>query len=316
MKVGILGVDKSNHNYKKIYGWINAFSKISEVIHIPELDNHDTINQKIYEYDIDIIFGETYTSVFEKIDLDKIKCFVFWGDVNIDLLLEYSDKFKSTRFIMAHKSIMTEESLSHYSKISNFYMDVDTFKMINLLKTSEFIISENAYRVKENLYYTYLPCCLSEEGNLNPIEYDICYFGTTYNRPRVNKILEVLRNNGFRVKSTLFDGHIDPEDCIDYYSKTICTISEMVGPVYLEYPVRLGECSANGCKLMMIDDIGINNYTNSKLVPDYQNISDIKQITNYIESVKADDNIRYKFQKEFNSTYDNALDILMKVINL
>lgn len=317
MKVGILGTDKSNHNYKKIYGWIDAFSKICEVVHITELDNEIIINKIVTDEKIDVLFGETYPSVFSNIDYTNLKAFVWWGDIAIELSMKVAEEFKNTKFIMAHKSIMSKESLSHFSKVHNtqMYMEIDIPRIIDIFENSK-KIDRHTHKITDNLFYTYLPCCLSKIGQLSEIEYDICYFGTTYNRPRVNVVLQTLKDMGYRVKSTLFDGHIDPEDCIELYSKTICTISEMVIPVYIEYPVRLGECSANGCKLLMIDDLSIQDFCKSDIVPNYKQITNIQDVVDYIEIVKSNDTIRSDFYNEFNATYDNALNILMNVLNM
>lgn len=314
-KVFINGIDKTNFNYRKIYGFIESFSKNYTVIHNP--DDITIFSSLKQNNDIDIFFGETGQGL--NIDYTNIKNVVLWANYDVRKILELSKKFKDTRFILASKSLMHNREITrdyiekfgkHYQIYGNEGQDLVNF--MNIIDSSN-KLSNNSYQLTDNLFYIYLPCSLSEHGNLNFVEYDVCYFGTSYNRPRVNNALNVLSKAGFSVKTTNIQGFISPEECFNLYSKTICTISEQIHPVQLEYPVRLGESSANGCKTFLYDDLSLHR-EKSNLVPMYKKIENLEEVVEYISKVKRNDDLRKDIYNSHMATYDEAVSFIKSLL--
>lgn len=314
----IIGINNTNPNYKKIYGFINSFKKKYNVFHISD-DSTDTINRCISENHIDTIFCETAN--FMNINFKNIKNCILWSNYDIIKIMTIAESNLNTKFIFCCKSPIHDEEIvkkyitnhgKNYSVHEQEGQDLQNF--INIFNKSKKINKDTAV-ITNNLCYTYLPCSLSELGTIRDIEYDLCYFGTIHNRPLVNQTLIEFGKKGYRVISTLFSGNIKPEKCIEIYSKTICTISEQVHPVGLEYPVRLGESTANGCRFFLYDTFGLSPSISEK-IPDYTTIKNSNEIVTYIDKIRNDDSERKKLYNNFHSTYDNSVNELVKLLEL
>lgn len=320
MNTMVLGIGRSNHNYKKIIGFVNSLSKIHNVIHVDD-GNKDTMNQTIYDEKIKFVFGETLQIC--NIDFTNVDMCFFWGDEKIDSFVELTQKFPNTKFIYGHKSLLYIDKLFSkfiqtysYGNLDSNLTTKEYLVYYNYIKNSEKIDEFGTYKVSNNLLLMYVPCCHSEIGKLEEIKYDVCYFGTIHNRPKVLNTLNILNNMGYSIKSNLIDGHIDPEDCIKYYSESICTLHEQVWPVDLEFPVRMGECSANGCKLFNFDNLKHFENEIPYFIPQYETITDIDTIVKYIEDVKKDNKIREKFYLNFNYTYDFSINRILEAFRI
>jgi len=312
----IIGIDKTNPNYKKIYGFINSFKKKYNVFHISQ-DTKEIINSCIVSNRIDTIFCET--SNFMNIDFTNVSNCILWSNYDINKILKISNLYLNTKFIFCCKSAIHKEEvvrkyISKHGKRYQFHLEegqnLEIF--LEVFKKSK-KIDEDSCIITNNLCFTYLPCCISEPGTIRDIEYDICYFGTVNNRPLVNETLKYFFQKGYRVASTLFLGHISPEKCIEIYSKSICTVSEQVHPVGLEYPVRLGESTANGCRFFLYDQFGLSCNISEK-IPEYTKINTKNDLVKYIELIKKDTHEREKLINNFSCTYDKAVDNLVNLL--
>jgi hypothetical protein len=306
MNILVLGIGKENFNYKKIEGFYNAFSRIGDTEWV------ETIFQcKRKKYDI--IFGElSLDTLINNIEYYKtidVKYHIIWGTFDPKKLKKLSENRKDVQFINACKSNIFDKNIiqNYISKYGPYYqmsgeegLNIETFNS----------------DPTENLKYCYLPCSLSEKPSdfFDEKPIDVCYFGTSYNRPNVTQSLNHLSKK-YNVVTNLRDltGIIGPETCFNYYKKSKVVLSESCHPVLLEYPVRLGESTANGCRLFLLEDIPLK--TNNLLIPDHTYTSNyedyLHKIENYLDNFTL--NHSYDLYKNFESTYDNAVSYLMSL---
>lgn len=316
MKVLVGGIDESNYNYRKIKGFIDAFSLRFSTVHT--LGSSNAVSSALKDNRFDIAFGE-----FDDVELlakGNIKNCVFWGNIDIDWVASIANSHPNKNFVLAPKSVMHIESVTSefISTRGNLYQKIgsegqDLHRLSHLFKQST-KINDFTYRISKNFVYTFLPCSLSQVYTPLKAEYDICYFGTPYNRPKVAAVLAALLAKGYRVKSSMIDGFIHPEDCIQLYRKSVCNITQQVQPVELEHPVRLGESSGCGCATFVIDTMMSSNY-NDILVPNFMIAESIEQIESYI-SLNRDLEKRIRISNEFTSTYENAVERIMQSVNI
>ncbi len=313
MKILVVGINKENFNYKKIEGFNNSFSKIGKVEHVT---NFFDASEKFY----DIVFSEMKLSeIFlniEKYKTFNIKTHIIWCSYSIDKLIELSKIKPETFFIGAYKSNVFDRKISesYIEKYKTNFYQMSGEEGLNLFD----FLNLKSNLINENLFLTYLPCCLSEKKADFIIEkkYDICYFGTLNNRPKLKKIINEL-NNFYSLKTNAWDsqGIISPEECYELYRISKITISEQVNPVELELPVRLGESSSVGCKFFLLSEIELQDL-NNELIPNFYSSKNseelICEIRNYL------DNFNYNKSKSiydnFVSTYDNATNNLLNII--
>lgn len=310
MKILLVGIDKSNFNYRKVEGFYNAFSKIGEVEWVTNF-----FDCKSNEYDI--VFGEygvqQLLSNFDRYKQMQIKAQVIWGAYEISNVIKLAEARPDIFFINAHKSSMfdTDALNEHISKYGNDYLRYGGEEGIHL---PDYLGIKNP--IRENLILAYLPYCLSEVHPFHETKnYDICYFGTLGNRPNIARMLESLSKD-YTVLGNAWDrqGIIDPNSCYEYYKECKVTLSEQVHPIRLEYPVRLGEATSTGCRLFQLQSININ--TNSHLVPDYTACFDfdnmIDSVKNYLDNFSVEDS--RKLYDSFTSTYDEAVEYVLHMI--
>ena len=154
-----------------------------------------------------------------------------------------------------------------------------------------------------------MPCCLSEDNHIENIKnIDILYIGTTHNRPHVKAAIEKFKSK-FNIYSTFTHGPTTPEQTVELYSKSKIVLTEQVLPVLLEYPVRLGEASRQGCHVVAYSPIHIPQ--NMDLIPPHT------QKNNFEEFVCSIENNILNFKSKFinNNSYVNAIKFLLDTVN-
>ncbi len=259
MKKIIITGDISTRDKLKMEGFIKAFSKIGHVEYVEPNLRDNIINRG----PCDILFGES--ADWFHVDYTNIKNVFMWCIIDPYKFLEISEKYTNTNFFICSKSVIHIDSVSkEYIKRYDtpIYME-GTFEEIDLLKFSEFIgecelMDENLYKFKENLYYMYLPCSLSSShiANHEKRDIDITYFGTRENRPGVTDIINQMSSLGYKVTYNHTGIYIGPDECIEYYKRSLITLHEQVGPVHLEFPVRFGEASYCGSTIFSLGMMG------------------------------------------------------------
>jgi hypothetical protein len=318
MKIIITG-DISTRDKFKLTGFIDSFSNIDSDIEYLEP------NKLINSYKCDILFGES--GIWLDIDYTNIKNVFMWSVISIDKILNLSEKFKNTKFFICSKSILHDEKIiKDYQNIykNDEYLKygvegVNLQKFLDRLKISE-KINKNLYKINNNTFYFYLPCCLADSKIYNKVEkdIDITYFGTIENRPKLKILIDKLKQKGLNILSNKEGNYITPEECISYYNRSIITLHEQVGPVYLEYPVRLGEASYCRSKVFSIDEMELSNYSNNdEILPNYissNSIDDIiEKIVKYIERYK---NYEISDDDNYNYTYDYFSSKILEYSNI
>jgi len=307
-KILVAGVDRTNHNYRKIEEFFNAFSRKYETKHT--LGDIASVAKNLANGPYDIAFGEFEN--FQKLDMSMIKNFVFWANIPISDFLLFAKKNPNTNFVLAPKSTMhIDEVTNRYTKMFGNNYQICGEEGQNLKDLQDTVngnqkITDYLYKLAENASYMFLPCSLSQKESPLPAEYDICYFGTKYNRPKVAFVLQKLFEKGYRIKSTFESGFIDPQECIQLYRKSICTITQQIHPVMLEHPVRLGESTSCGCLTFVIDSF-IDENSNDLLVPQFKHALNVEQIEDYIQTHSSVSE-RQKIVDSFTSTYDTAVE--------
>ena len=316
MNISVVGIDRTNHNYKKIEGFINTFSVNNKVTHYKSM-LHIRNNS-------DLLFAEPDSL---DINFNLFKYVVIWINLDIEKMIELSNKYKNVKFILAVKSpIHIESIVVDYIDKNGFNYQYNGLEGINIKKSFDIInnsdkIDDNTFKINDNLYYMYLPCCLSEKNvNELSIEYDIIYFGTIDNRPNIIKIINNFKNK-YNLITNNTVGFKNPEEVYNYYSKSIVCIHEQVHPVIIEYPVRFGESSSNGCVFFSIEDIKLNGKIKNMELPyyyDFNNIDDmISKIDEYL-SINKEILLKNKINNSlsFNLTYENIFMKIKKIFNI
>jgi len=310
MKIIVVGIGKDNHNYRKIEGFFDAFSQVGEVEWLQQ-DWIYTCKHQSY----DLVFGEiSFSYLFNNIEKFKslnIKSIVTWVTADINKLVEFSLTKRETKFVNLYKSnLFNKKILKEYKKI---YGDTYQQTLDEGIAVEDFLNLQDK-KITDNLSIDYLPCSLSKLGKTEEKIYDVCYFGTINNRPIVREIINDLKKK-YRVFTNFsdVDSVLKPEECFSLYSKSKLTISEQVYPVPLEYPVRLGESSANGCKCFIHSSFDIKDSQNP-LIPDHIISNDkkklIEEIDQFLESYT--DDYAKKMIDNFSATYENAANFILR----
>jgi hypothetical protein len=288
--------DTSTRDKLKLTGFIDAFSKMCETVYIPpSLKNQININGYC-----DILFGES--GDWLDMPYDNVGSVFMWSVIDPDRLREIAKNNQNTKFFICSKSLIhdidvSKEYTEKYTKTS--YMEngiegVDIKKFSDIISESE-KVEKNLYRIGKNLFYLYLPCSLASENiqkSDSTRDIDVTYFGTRDNRPGVSAILNSLESGGYHVVYNSPNNYISPEQCIEYYKRSIITIHEQVGPVYLEFPVRFGEASYCGSKIFSLDRMeNLQKYADSDPnVPSFKTFQSQDELMgeaiNYINSYK------------------------------
>jgi len=299
-----------DYNRKKPIGMMNALSKAGYSISLTHI-NDRIIDQSQY----DLLFGELKT-----IDLDfsNFKNVFIWSLVDLNKAIDVANKYPDTKFIIGSKSFVHDEvAIEEHKKLyGSVYMKDYPPEKINLddylkIITSSEKINSGLYKILNNLYYYYVPCCLSEDTiEKKEKYYDVCYFGTTENRLNLKKFFTEECNNLKLISSFNTSGIMDPNNVIDIYRKTKIIVHEYVNPPILEHPVRLGECVRQGCQYIGLSTIKL---------PDPDNIL----VPNHVLKYSYDD-FKNEIYKQLNSfipvyhelnTYDTVVCNVLNIFN-
>lgn len=288
-KVFVTG-DISTRDKFKLTGFIDGFSRIIETTYIqPRLKEQIKIDDHY-----DVIFGES--GDWLDIEYTNIRNAFMWFVIDPNIISTISKKYPDTNFYMCSKSLIhdietSNEYIEKYGTSS--YMKhgiegVDIKEFVEIIGRSE-KISNGLYRITRNFFYLYLPCSLVS-GNLRledqDKDIDVTYFGTRNNRPGVSQVLSWMESKGYKVVYNQPDNYISPEECVEYYKRSIVTIHEQVGPVYLEFPVRFGEASYYGSKIFSLDRMeNLEKY--AKCDPNIPTFKSFKNTEDLIDSAVA-----------------------------
>jgi hypothetical protein len=308
-KIFITG-DISTRDKLKITGFLKGFSGISDPLFLsPPLK--DQIDSQIF---YEVIFGES--GDWLEIEYSNIGNVFIWAVMDPVKIWDIAKKYPNTNFYICSKSLLhdsgvCEEYIQKYNTTS--YMDygvegVDLEKFRKIIEKSK-KIEEDLYEIDRNFFYLYLPCCLvsREENRKSYIkDVDVTYFGTRSNRPGVTRILDSMKDRGYTVVHNEEGGYISPEECIEYYKRSIITIHEQVGPVYLEFPVRFGEASYFGSRIFSLDRMrSLQSYSDGNPnLPSFKSFANpedlieeaIRYIKSYNEIPVKGDNKDYTYE--------------------
>lgn len=312
MRVLVIGLGKENANYRKLEGFYNAFSKYAETEWISEIslakyDKYDIVFGEINLYDIFVKNHDRFLKM-------NIKLLNIWRVFDLYILEKIASIKPDTLVINSFKSnILDKDIISNYiSRFGDKYQFYGGEEGVNLSNFLEI----DKMELPKNLRLNYIPCSLSEKSNfVEDKKYDICYFGTIRNRPIVNRVIDKLSSK-YRIMKNYSDlGHImNPDECFELYKTTKLTLSQQVHPVILEYPVRIGESSANGCRSFLYEEISCK--VSNKFIPDYTSCSTedemISKIEDYIENFTLDKS--RNLYNDFQSTYENVVDYIIRQV--
>lgn len=303
MNILLVGIGKDNYNYRKIEGFYNAFLKLGTVEWVQNIFEATSREYDICfgETDLHDLFNQKYSEFF-------IKKQVLWCVYQPSKLIDLAIKYPNTVFVNLYKSDILNENLTskYIESFGNLYqicpphgIDFTTFK-------------KDLKNLPNNLLLDYLPCCLSETTEFHRDKlYDICYFGTMHNRPIVSNILNKLQNKYKILMHNANGSPMNPNECFSLYKQCKIAISEQVDSVALELPVRLGEATANGCKMFILEKIPVNQ--KHRFIPHYESCFTenemISKIENYLDNFKLED--LEIIHKNFNQTYDNAVEFIL-----
>jgi len=321
--VVVIGIDKNNYNYKKIEGFINGFKKLNyEVFHYTYL-NKSILNK---HSNIDLLFAETeyLDGVFE-----NVQNFILWANTKILDVLNFAKSNTHLKMIFTPKSFMFDTilnekyielfSTTNYQMIDHEGQDLDLIS--ELISTKE-KVNETTYKVLDNLFFSYMPCSKSElvdPSLIKESKYKFSYFGTGYNRPQIMKAFDFL-NQKMRDKIKFHyvehGGPIHPNDCLSFYRESEYVLHEQVNPVILEYPVRLGEASASGAKIILFEPLPLYETVKSlEKIPELIKYNSVESFIKEVESIpNRSIEERKSAAENFKFTYDSAIQEIQSLL--
>jgi len=317
--VVVVGIGKENYNYKKIEGFINGFSKLEyQVSHLRFIDEAQIA--KLGE--IEILFSEDGNLPEHT---KRIKTLILWSNYDVNKIIEYALKNKETNIILAPKSFMIDQEVNErYSESygTAMYQTIgfEGQNIDNILEifNSKKKLNQTSVKILDNLILTYIPCSLSESVQLSEIKeskYKFSYFGTGSNRPN---ILEIVKNLPGQVNFHFVEqgGPIDPMECIKMYKETDYVLHEQTNPVILEYPVRVGEASASGCKIILIETLPLyEKILKTEKIPEmikFHSANQFLQSLNQIKKRTLEEKI--SCASNFKNTYENVIKEIQTLI--
>lgn len=310
--VVVVGIGSENYNYKKIEGFVKGFSKLEyKVIHFRHINN----SQLMSIGEIEILFSED-RNLPE--DTRGIKTLITWTNYDLNKIVNYAIKNPNLNIILAPKSFMSNEEVNQkyidsygtsiYQAIDFEGQDIENIAEIFRSKPK---VNETSVKVLKNLIVTYIPCTLSEIINSSEIKenkYKFSYFGTGSNRPN---IVEIIKRLPGEVNFHFVEqgGPISPNDCIEMYKETEYVLHEQTNPVILEYPVRIGEANAAGCKIILIEKLPLyEKVLPTGKIPElikFNSAEDFIQNLSYIKKRTIEE--RKLHASSFKHTYENTI---------
>ena len=296
-------------NKKKPIGMINGLKQLGYEVDI--FSNQEQIaTNKCY----DLFFGE-YLNLNNNFSWNQFKTVVFWTNVKLEDAVKCANSHPNTKFVVAPKSCLHNDILIdwHLKTFGDVYSPLSVYENQNLIILKQLLvngkqINNDCFQLLNNLFYCYLPCCLSEDTPIDSEKnIDICYIGTTHNRQQVQNAINVFKKK-YNIFSTFDNGSTTPEHTVEIYSQSKIVLTEQVLPVLLEYPVRLGEASRQGCHVVVYTPIEIPQ--DSDLIPNHSQATTFDSYLNIIESKI------HNFDKQIyiKNTYINGLNFLFESI--
>lgn len=297
-------------NKKKPIGMINGLKSFGYDVEVyPEQ------KKLILNKNYDLFFGE-YLNLDKTFNWNAFKTVVCWTNLNLLNALDCAKEFPNTKFVISPKSYLHSNYLNnwHFKNFGEIYSPMFFYENQNLTLLNNLLIDSNqvnnhCFRLLDNLFYCYLPCCLSEDISIDSEKsIDITYIGTTHNRPYVQQAINYFKQK-YNIFSSFDGGSTTPEETIKIYSQSKIVLTEQISPVILEYPVRLGEATRQGCQVVAYTPIEIPQ--NLELIPDHSQATSFDSFLNIIET-KINN-----FQKKIytQNTYTNALNFLFNSIS-
>lgn len=314
--VVVIGIGKENYNYKKIKGFIDGFNLLGyKTFHYRQL-NREVLKK---HEKINILFAETD---FLEGKFENVENFVLWTNTKFSTVIKFAENNKHVKIIFSPKSFMFNEEVNEkYNQLffTSDYQMVDhegqNLEIISEIAAKKQKIDTCSYKVFDNLIFSYMPCTKSEiidPNTLKESKYKFSYFGTGYNRPRILEIVKFLKTNHPSLINAHFVEHggpIEPEACISFYKESEYVLHEQINPVILEYAVRIGEASAAGAKIILIEDLPL--YENIKPMNKVPEMIKIDSVESFVDNLKSipDRSIeeRKKYSSEFIHTYESAI---------
>jgi len=296
-------------NKKKPTGMINALKKLGYEVDVFSNQEH-IVTDKCY----DLFFGE-YLNLNNNFSWNKFKTVVFWTNVRLEDAVKCANSHPNTKFVVAPKSYLHDDILIdwHLKTFGDVYSPSSLYENQNLIILKQLLadgkqIKPHYFQLFHNLFYCYLPCCLSEDIPIESEKHiDVAYIGTTHNRPNVQNAINFFKQK-YNIFSSFDNGPTTPEETIKIYSQSKIILTEQILPVILEYPVRLGEASRQGCHVVAYTPIKIPK--NSELVPDHSQSTSFDCFLSTIET-----NIKnFKNKIYTKNTYINALNFVFESI--
>lgn len=323
MKALIFGIGSGNYNYKKIEGFINGFRTLGYDVHHYQHDiSYDLLRS---HGDVDVVFTES-SKIYD--NYNNIKNIIFWTNYDIDTIISLATANPKLNIILGPKSFIFDQSINeeYTKKFSTPFYQKISFEGQNLLYINNVLrksikLNESAYKIRDNLTLLYMPCTLSlkqDKDSIKQNRYKFGYFGTGNNRPGVVEVLKYLRNHPKYKNETIVNfvetGLITPEKCLEYYKETEYVLHEQVHPVILEYPVRVGEATACGSTILMIEDLPLyEKVSQLDKIPEVKKFKTAKNLIDSIESFPSQ-NLEQRTNKAliFKHTYLNSISSLME----
>lgn len=268
MNAAIFGIGPDNYNFKKIEGVAKGFFELG-YDRVQTLRGEDL---RDYNEKADVAFIES--DVSPDCDLSKFKKVIVWQNWTPSRIIQLAAKFKDTNFTLAVKSpIHSRVFKEEYRKTfkTNEYLRCDeTHEVIDLGGCD--LLNKPVQKIADNVTYAYAPCSLSSDSRyVERKDIDVCYFGTLNNRPGVVEVLRALPKN-LNVAAHFVEksGPIHPEVCVSLYRRAKVCLHEQVSPVWGEFPVRFGESTAQGCRVISLSrEFDLSRMINDSLVPDH-----------------------------------------------
>ena len=292
----IAGIGPDNYNFRKLENIAAGFESLgfekTEIL-------SDT--EKLTGMSADVALVESDIPV--SADLSGFKKVVVWQNWNPSRLLEFSSRAPDTHFVLAAKSaVHVAEFRERYRKTFNTdeYQRCDETRELIDLKEYE-SINEPVHRITSNMTYAYAPLSTASDPRYAVAkDIDVVYFGTGANRPGVVEILRSLPSN-LRIAAHFIEnsGPIHPEVCVSLYRRAKVCLHEQVSPVWGEFAVRLGEATAQGCRVVSLSrQFSISDIVKDELVPEHSNARTIEEALEEIrEWTKPKEEERHSMRK-------------------
>lgn len=292
----IAGIGPDNYNFRKLENIAAGFNSLGfEKTEI--LSN----TEKLSGMSADVAFVESDLQI--STDLSGFRKVIVWQNWNPSRLLGFSSRAPDTQFVLAAKSaVHVAEFRERYRKTfgTDEYQRCDeTRELIDLKEYKG--INKPVQRITSNMTYAYAPLSTASDPRYSVAkDIDVVYFGTGANRPGVVEILRSLPPD-LRIAAHFIEnsGPVHPEVCVSLYRRAKVCLHEQVSPVWGEFAVRLGEATAQGCRVVSLSrQLSISDIVKDELVPEHSNALTIEEALEEIrEWTKPKEEERHSMRK-------------------